>query len=432
MIYPTAAAQIANTPTDHSLRRRGRWWVAALLFSAMVFNYFDRQMLAVLKPSLSAELHWGEMDYANMVFWFQAAYATSYLMFGAIVDRVGGRIGLAVAFLIWSVAQMAHGVARTTGEFMMARALLGLGEGGGYPSGLATVTEWFDRQERAFAIGLFNAGVNVGAIITPLIVPIIVEAYGWRGAFITTGMASLVWLAVWLIFYRRPKVLAASTAHVAVDDDEPAVAVAWGKILRTREAWAFAVGKLMIDPVFWMFLFWLPDFLHKRHGLELKTFGIPLAIIYIMSDAGSILGGYASSQQIKRGKSVNFARKRTMFVCALLALPIIFAVNVSNLWLAVAIIGLAGAAHQGFSVNLFTLPSDLFPKRAMGRVIGMGGAMGAIGGMAMSQFAGAMLEGVGSYTPIFAVAGCTYLIALSIIHLLTPRLTPVDEALLAD
>lgn len=210
------------------------------------------------------------------------------------------------------------------------------------------------------------------------------------------------------------------------------VAVAWGKILRTPEAWAFAVGKLLIDPVFWMFLFWLPDFLHKNHGLELKTFGIPLAIIYIMSDIGSIAGGYASSAQIKRGASVNAARKRTMLVCALLALPVIFAVNVSNLWVAVGIIGLAGAAHQGFSVNLFTLPSDLFPKRAMGRVIGMGGAMGAIGGMAMSQYAGAVLSTVGNYTPIFAVAGCTYLVALGLIHLLTPRLTPVDEAALAD
>ncbi len=431
---PTDMTAALDAGTAPAARRRGRWWVAALLFSAMVFNYFDRQMLAVLKPSLSAELHWGEMDYANMVFWFQAAYASSYLMFGAIVDRVGGRIGLAVAFAIWSVAQIAHGVARTATEFMMARALLGLGEGGGYPSGLATVTEWFDKQERAFAIGLFNAGVNVGAIITPLVVPLIVEAYGWRGAFIATGMASLVWLAVWLIFYRRPKPIEAAPGAPAAPAivEEPIIAVAWGKILRTREAWAFAVGKLLIDPVFWMFLFWLPDFLHKRHGLELKTFGIPLAIIYIMSDIGSVLGGYASSAQIKRGRSVNSARKLTMLVCALLALPVIFAVNVSDLWLAVAIIGLAGGAHQAFSVNLFTLPSDLFPKRAMGRVIGMGGAMGAIGGMAMSQFAGAMLEGVGSYTPIFAVAGCTYLVALGLIHLLSPRLAPVDEAALAD
>jgi ACS family hexuronate transporter-like MFS transporter len=416
-------------PVTRAPRRGGRWWVAALLFSAMVFNFFDRQMLAVLKPSLSSELHWGEMDYANMVFWFQAAYATSYLSFGAVVDRVGGRIGLAIAFLIWSVAQIAHGVARTAGEFMMARTLLGLGEGGGYPAGLATITEWFDRQERAFAIGLFNAGVNVGAIVTPLVVPIIVEAYGWRGGFVATGLASLVWLAVWLIFYRRPKPAAPIPNAPA---EEPMVAVAWGRILRRREAWAFAVGKLLIDPVFWMFLFWLPDFLHKRHGLELKTFGIPLAIIYIMSDVGSILGGLASSAQIKRGRSVNAARKLTMLVCALLALPIVFAVNVSDLWLAVGIIGLAGAAHQAFSVNLFTLPSDLFPPRAMGRVIGMGGAMGAIGGMAMSQFAGTMLDRVGSYTPIFAVAGCTYLVALGLIHLLSPRLTPVDEAALAD
>lgn len=418
-------------PIDGLAGNRGRWWIAALLFSAMVFNYFDRQMLAVLKPSLSVELHWGEMTYANMVFWFQAAYATSYLMFGAVVDRVGARIGLAVAFLIWSVAQMAHGLARTAGEFMMARALLGLGEGGGYPAGLAAVTEWFQRQERAFAIGLFNAGVNVGAIVTPLVVPVIVGAYGWRAAFVITGIASLGWLAVWLAFYRRPAGAGAAAVSDADPAEGPTEPVAWPKILRTREAWAFAVGKLLIDPVFWMFLFWLPDFLHKRHGLELKTFGLPLAVIYLMSDGGSILGGWASSALIKRGISVNSARKLTMLTCALLALPVIFAVNVSNLWLAVGIIGLAGAAHQGFSVNLFTLPSDLFPKRAMGRVIGMGGAMGAIGGMAMSQYAGAVLENIGSYTPIFAVAGCTYLVALGLIHLLSPRLAPVEAAVLA-
>ncbi|MBY0306624.1 MAG: MFS transporter [Sphingomonas sp.] len=425
----TPSAETINPPARH----RGRWWVAALLFSAMAFNYFDRQMLAVLKPSLSTELKWSEMDYANMVFWFQAAYATSYLMFGAVVDRLGARIGLAVAFVIWSVAQMAHGVARTAGEFMMARALLGIGEGGGYPSGLAAIAAWFDKQERAFATGLFNAGVNVGAIVTPLIVPVVVGAYGWRAAFVATGLASMVWLAFWLIFYRRPNAGGSIVDKMPVDETpELSAPIAWRRILRMREAWAFAIGKMLIDPVFWMFLFWLPDFLHKRHGLELKTFGLPLAAIYIMSDAGSILGGWASSALIKRGVSVNRARKLTMLVCALLALPVIIAVNISNLWLAVAIIGLAGAAHQGFSVNLFTLPSDLFPKRAVGRVIGMGGAMGAIGGMAMSQYAGAMLATLGSYTPIFAVAGCAYLVALGIIQLLSPALAPVDEDRLLD
>ncbi len=420
-------------PIDAPARYRGRWWVAALLFSAMVFNFFDRQMLAVLKPGLAVELHWSEMSYANMVFWFQAAYALSYFLFGALVDRLGARIGLALAFLIWSVAQMAHGLARTAGDFMLARTLLGLGEGGSYPAGLAAISEWFQRQERAFAIGLFNAGVNVGAIVTPLVVPLIVGAYGWRGAFVATGMASLGWLVVWLISYRSPSSVRTIATVDAIDADRTessAAPVAWSKILRNRQAWAFAVGKLFIDPVFWMFLFWLPDFLHKRHGLDLKSFGLPLAAIYLMSDAGSILGGLASSTLIKRGFTVNRARKLTMLTCALLALPVVFAVNVSSLWLAVSIIGLAGAAHQAFSVNLFTLPSDLFPKGAVGRVIGMGGMMGAIGGMAMSQYAGAVLEHIGSYTPIFAVAGCTYLVALGLIHLLSPRLVPVAGAVM--
>jgi len=406
-----------------------RWVVAALLFSAMVFNYFDRQMLAVLKPTLSTQLHWKETQYADMVFWFQAAYAVSYLSFGRIVGRVGARWGMAASYLIWSIAQIGHGAARSVIDFILARAALGIGEGGAYPSGLTAIAEWFPKEERAFATGLFNAGVNVGAIVTPLIVPMVVLAFGWRAAFVMTGAASLVWLALWLVFYRPPErhggLEAAERAYIQADAADTGPALPWLKLLTLRETWAYAAAKFIIDPIWWMFLFWLPDFLAKRHGLDLTSFGPPLVAIYLMSDAGNLLGGWASSALIRRGVSVNWARKLTMLGCALLALPVAFAGEVSDLWLAVGIIGLATAAHQAFSVNLFTLPSDLFPRRSVGAVVGFGGALGAVGGMAMAEYAGWVLERVGSYTPIFIVAASAYLLALLVIHLLSPRLTPV-------
>ncbi len=409
-----------------------RWIVAALLFSAMIFNYFDRQMLAVLKPGLSKELGWNETQYADMVFWFQAAYAASYLLFGRVVDRIGARMGFALTFLIWSIAQVAHGAARSAVQFMMARALLGIGEGGAYPAGLTAVAQWFPRQERAFATGLFNAGVNIGAIVTPLVVPPVVILLGWRGAFVLTGLASLLWLLTWLLVYRSPErhraLGEAERAWIKQDPPDPSRPMPWLKMARTREAWAYAAGKFLIDPIWWMFLFWLPDFLAKRHGLDLKTFGPPLVVIYLMSDAGNVLGGWVSSALIKRGVSVNSARKLTMLGCALLALPVAFAARIDSLWLAVAVIGTATAAHQAFSVNLFTLPSDLFPRTTVGSVVGFGGALGAVGGMALAKYVGWILDRVGSYTPIFAVAACTYLVALGVIHLLTPRLKPVENS----
>ena len=420
-----------QTPDAAPAARIGgaRWIVAGLLFSAMVFNYFDRQMLAVLKPSLSAEMHWRETQYADMVFWFQAAYAVSYLGFGRIVGWIGARWGMAATYLIWSIAQIGHGAARGVIDFILARAALGIGEGGAYPSGLTAIAEWFPQKERAFATGLFNAGVNVGAIVTPLVVPMVVLALGWRAAFMLTGAVSLVWLVLWLAFYRAPArhkgLGVAERAHIQSDPADAEPAIPWLKLLTLRETWAYAAGKFIIDPIWWMFLFWLPDFLAKRYGLDLKSFGPPLVVIYLMSDAGNLVGGWASSALIRRGLSVNTARKATMLVCALLALPVAFAGEARQLWVAVGIIGLATAAHQAFSVNLFTLPSDLFPRRSIGSVVGIGGALGAVGGMAMAKYAGWVLERIGSYTPIFIVAASAYLLALLVIHLASPTLTPV-------
>ena len=416
----------AVQPEDRASRYR--WLVVTLLFSAMVINYVDRQTIGVLKPTLSKEFGWTETNYADIVFWFQASYAIAYLAFGKIIDRFGARWGFGVAFLIWQIAHIAHAGARSLTGFMIARAALGVGEGGGFPGGIKAVAEWFPKKERALATGIFNAGTNIGAIVTPLVVPAITLAYGWEMAFIVTGVAGLIWLPIWLLVYKRPrehpKVNAAELAHIEQDPPDPVEKVSWFKLLTVRETWAYALGKFLIDPIWWMFLFWLPDFLGKRYGLDLKTFGIPLVAIYLLSDVGSIGGGWLSSNLMKRGLSLNAARKTAMLICAVCAVPVGFAWFADNLWVAVGIIGLATAAHQGFSANLYTLPSDVFPRAAVGSVVGIGGMVGAIGGMAMAKYAGWVLDSIGTYTPIFVVAASAYLIALLVVHLLVPRYEP--------
>lgn len=424
-----------TTPTSPAEAARGaavgryRWVIVALLFTAMVINYVDRQTIGFLKGDLSQEFGWSETNYADLVFWFQASYAVSYLAFGRIVDRIGARWGFGLAFLIWQVAHIAHAGARSLSGFIAARMLLGIGEGGAFPGGLKAMAQWFPKKERAFATGLFNAGTNIGAIVTPLVIPAITLAWGWRAAFIVTGLAGLVWLPIWLLVYRTPRqhkaLKPSELAHIESDPPDPVETVPWTRLLRKRETWAYAVGKFLIDPVWWMFLFWLPDFLQKRHGLDLKTFGPPVVAIYLLSDVGSVAGGWLSSRLIRHGWTINRSRKTTMLVCALLALPVAFAAYADSLWLAVAIIGLATAAHQGFSANLYTLPGDVFPRSAVGSVVGIGGMIGAIGGMAMSKYAGWVLDRIGTYTPIFVVAASAYLLALLAIHLLTPRMEPV-------
>jgi ACS family hexuronate transporter-like MFS transporter len=408
---------------------RFRWLIVGLLFAAMVINYVDRQTIGLLKGDLTKAFGWSEGNYADLVFWFQASYAVAYLGFGRIVDRIGARWGFGLAFLIWQVAHIAHAGARSLSSFIAARLLLGVGEGGGFPGGLKAVAEWFPKKERAFATGLFNAGTNIGAIATPLVIPAITLAWGWRAAFVITGLAGLTWLPIWLLVYRRPReqkrLSAAELAHIESDQADLVEKVGWGRLLRTRETWAYALGKFLIDPIWWMFLFWLPDFLGKRHGLDLKSFGPPLVAIYLLSDVGSMAGGWLSSRMIQAGASINRARKTTMLICALAAVPVAFAADIDSLWLAVAVIGLATAAHQGFSANLYTLPGDVFPRSAVGSVVGIGGMIGAFGGMAMAKYAGWVLDRVGSYTPIFVVAAGAYLLALLVIHLLSPKLEPV-------
>jgi ACS family hexuronate transporter-like MFS transporter len=405
---------------------RFRWVICGLLVTAMVFNYIDRQTLGLLKTSLDHEFGWRERDFATMVTWFSAAYAVAYLVWGRIVDRLGAKIGFAVAFSVWTLGHIFHGLASTVGGFIAARAFLGVGEGGAFPAGAKAITEWFPKKERALATGIFNSGGNIGAIVTPLLVPAIVLWLDWRWAFIITGVMGFVWLPLWLALYRKPeshpRVSAGELAHITQDPADVIQKVGWLKLLTVRETWAYAIGKLCIDPIWWIYLYWLPDFLHKRHGLDLKSFGPPIVVIYLMSDFGSVAGGWLSSSLLRRGLSLNAARKIALLVCALLVTPIIFAARVDSLWGAVLIIGLATAAHQGFSVNLLTLPSDVFPRSAVGSVIGIGGFLGAVGAMAMSQYVGFVLEKFGSYTPIFLIAGSVYLIGLLAIQLLAPKM----------
>jgi len=407
---------------------RRRWVVVGLLFAATAVNYIDRQMIGVLKPTLKHELGWQESDFATIVFWFQVSYALGYLSFGRIVDAIGARLGYAVAIVIWTVGHMAHGFAGGVASFAAARFGLGLGESGNFPAGIRAVADWFPQRERAFAIGLFNAGANVGAIITPLLVPALVLWFGWRAAFFLTGIFGLAWLAAWWAFYRHPEsdphLTSAELAWIRQDPPETGEKIGWSALITQRETWAYALGKFLIDPVWWFFLFWLPGYLFERYNLDLKSFGLPLAAIYIISDLGSIAGGWLSSTLIKRGFTVNAARKIAMAICAALVLPIWFAQSIESVWGAVLVIGLATAAHQAFSANLYTLPSDLFPRAAVGSVVGIGGTVGALGGMGMALFTGYILDATHSYSLLFAICASAYIVALGVVHLLSPRLAP--------
>jgi len=420
-------------PVAGAVARAGRyrWGIVALLFTATVINYVDRQMIGVLKPTLSADLGWSETDFADVIFFFQLAYAIGYLGFGRIMDVIGARFGYAIAFVIWQIAHIAHGGAYSVTQFAMARFGLGLGESGNFPASIKAVTEWFPARERAFAIGVFNAGANVGAILTPLIVPLITVAYGWRAAFVITGAVSMLWLIPWLIMYRspsqHPKVTKEERAWIEQDPADPATSIPWKRLIRVRETWAYALGKFFIDPIWWFFLFWLPGYLGDRYDLDLLSFGPPLVAIYLLSDVGSVAGGWLSGRFINAGKSINYARKMTMFICACAVVPVFFAQSIDNLWLAVLVIGIATAAHQAFSANLYTLPSDLFPRAAVGSVVGIGGTVGAVGGMLMAKYAGYVLDSIGSYVPLFAVAGSAYFLALLCVHLLSPKLQRAQE-----
>jgi len=409
-----------------------RWTVCALLFVVTTINYVDRQVLGILAPTLQRELHWSESDYGDVVSWFSLVYAFGFLAAGRLLDRVGVRKGFAVAVVAWSIAAIGHAFARTTAGFSAARALLGLGESANFPGAIKTVAEWFPKRERALATGIFNAGTNTGAILTPLLVPWIALTWGWRWAFILTGSLGFLWLVAWLALYMgpeaHPRVSGAELAHIRSDSTETAEAGAhWIRLLGVRQTWAFAVGKLLADPIWWFYLYWLPKFLDAKYGIKLAQVALPLIVVYLVADVGSVGGGWLSSSLIKRGWTVNRARKTAMLAMAVLIVPTAFAPLAGSLWTAVLLVSVAAAAHQAWSANVYTLASDMFPRAAVGSVVGIGAFAGAMGGVLFQRVTGRILEANGNdYTPIFAVCGLAYVTAWCIIHLLAPRLEPAQ------
>jgi ACS family hexuronate transporter-like MFS transporter len=447
-MMPTHRAA-AFTSTLAARVGRFRWTICGLLFLAATINYIDRQVIGILKPTLQSTFGWSEIDYSDIVFAFQLAYAIGFVFAGQLMDRLGTRTGFALALIVWSLAAIGHAWATVFGPavrfvlaavgltysvsvagFIAARFALGLGESGSFPASLKAVAEWFPRRERALATGIFNAGTNVGALVTPIIVPIVTYRYGWPGAFIATGALGFAWLAVWWLLYDQPdrhrRVSAPELLYIRSDPADPPAKIPWLTLLPHRQTWAYALAKFMTDPIWWLYLFWIPDFFSRMYGLSLVQLGPPLVAIYLLADVGSVGGGWLSSSLIKRGWSVNQARKGAMLICALAVVPIVAAAKIHSVWGAVALIGLAAAAHQGWSANVFTLPSDMFPRQAVGSVVGLGGMAGAVGGMLIAKVTGYILQTTGSYLPVFIIAGTTYLVALALVHLLVPTLQPAD------
>jgi ACS family hexuronate transporter-like MFS transporter len=425
--------KLTMTATNEGTIERGyyRWTICALLFFATTINYIDRQILGILAPDLQRIIGWNAIEYGYIVTAFQAAYGFGLLVFGWFVDRFGTKTGYAVSIVGWSIAAIAHALARTPFGFGLARGGLGLSESGNFPAAIKAVAEWFPKKERALATGIFNSGANIGAVAAPAVVPWITVTYGWQAAFIATGAIGFIWLVFWLSMYERPerkkKLLRAELDYILSDPPEPpSEKVPWLRLLRHRQTWAFVIGKGMTDPIWWFYLYWLPLFLNKNYGLTLTNLGLPLIVIYTMTSVGSIGGGWLSSRFIERGMPVNRSRKLVMLICALCVVPVIMASQASNLWMAVVLIGLAAAAHQGWSANLFTTVSDMFPKKAVGSVVGLGGMAGSVGGMIFSTSAGYILEWTGSYLSLFLISGSAYLIALGLMELLVARAKPVE------
>ncbi len=446
-----------------------RWTIVALLFAATTVNYIDRTMLGLLKTDLSAEFGWNDADYGNIVTAFQAAYALGFLIMGRLIDRFGAKAGYAIAIVVWTIGHVMHGIPEvlapilspiahitapavsavnqlfggdallvTSGgliilSFMLARVVLGMGEAGHFPAVVRASSEWFPQKERSYAIGWVNSATTIGVILTAPALYFFMTLLGldWRTTFVVTGLFGVALLGLWWWYFSNPRdsgrVSEAELAWIEHDPPERVEQIGWLKLARTREAWAIAVAKFLTDPVWFMMLFWLPSYFDSQYGWDLKVFIWPMIIMYLLSDVGSIAGGWFSSKLIQSGRSVNFARKATMLVAGCFVVPLLLVSYLNNPWIAMILIGLALAGHQAFSSNLLSIPPDLFPKRAVGSAIGLGGFMGGIGGIIMAKSVGSVLEATGgNYTVIFAVCTTVYFIAVGAIHLLSPNLEPAN------
>ncbi|MCU1295215.1 MAG: Hexuronate transporter [Bryobacterales bacterium] len=409
-----------------------RWFVCALLFFATSINYLDRQVLGILAPSLQHDIGWSEQQYGYIISAFQIAYAIGLVAAGRMVDRLGTRIGYAVIMGVWSLASMAHALANSALGFGIARFILGLGESGNFPAAIKTTAEWFPQSERSLATGIFNSGANLGAILAPALIPIITLRYGWRAAFLSTGVFGIAWMIWWLARFRVPgenkRLGAAEYEYIHRDLPPPTARIPWKRLLSYRQTWAFSIAKFLTDPIWWFYLYWLPKFFDSRFHLGLSHLGIPLIIIYNFSAVGSIGGGWLPAFFHRRGFGIVKARYAAMFIAACLVLPIFFVGQLSSQWAAIVILGVATAAHQGWSANLYTTVSDMFPKEAVGVVIGLGGMAGSVGGVLFSLSVGYLLELTHNYTILFAISASVYLVAFLLLRLLVPKLSRIDLA----
>jgi ACS family hexuronate transporter-like MFS transporter len=407
-----------------------RWRILALLFFATTINYIDRQVIGILAPYISEELGWSEVDYGYIVTAFQMAYAIGLVTMGRMLDRIGTRIGYSLSIMIWSLAGMAHALARSVFGFGLARFMLGIGEAANFPAAVKTVAEWFPKKERAYATGWFNAGSTAGAITAPLIVPLFALHLGWKWAFIITGALGFIWLLFWWLYYHRPEVHPGLSreeyGHIRQDGEDTTASTPWIRLLPLKSTIGLAMTRFISDWVWWFFLFWLPKFLNDAYGITLSKIGLPLIIIYVLSSAGGIAGGWLSSRMIRSGKSIDAARKTVILVCGICALPVMLAPVSGGLWIAVALIALAASAHQAWAANMFSIISDVFPRNAVGSVTGLIGTAGAIGGALAATFVGYVREWTGSYLMVFIIAGSVYLLNWLIIKLFIPRIVSID------
>jgi ACS family hexuronate transporter-like MFS transporter len=399
-----------------------RWRIVVLLFFATTINYIDRQVLGILAPQLQQQFGWSEADYGFIIMAFQAAYAIGLISMGTLLDKIGTRLGFIISIILWSLAGMAHAAARSVLSFSMARFALGIGESANFPAAIKTVAEWFPKKERALATGIFNSGPNVGAILTPLLIPIIALKWNWQAAFLITGGLGFIWLLFWIPYYRKPesenRLSETERSYILRDGQEPVTEkLPWKSIITYRQTWGICLARFLTDPIWWFFLYWLPKFLNTNY-INLTNIGLPLIVIYVVSIGGSIFGGWLSSYMITSGKNPVAARKQTIFFMSLLVVPIFFASLTSNLWVAVTLISLAAFAHQGYAANIFTIVSDIFPKSAVASVVGLSGFAGAVGGVIFSASVGLILEYTGNYYIIFGIASVAYFLCWLSLRLL--------------
>jgi MFS transporter, ACS family, hexuronate transporter len=423
-----------------------RWTICGLIFFATTINYLDRAVISLLKSTLTEEFSWSETDYSNIVIAFQVCYAIGLLFAGRLIDKLGTKIGYTLATALWSVAAVAHALVTGTTGFLVARGALGITEAGNFPAAIKTVAEWFPQRERAFATGIFNSGANIGAVLAPITVPFIATAWGWQWAFIITGSIGFIWLIFWFVLYEVPqrhkKLSAAEFQYIHSDADgvliqqEEGPKLSWAQLLSYKQTWAFAIGKFLTDPVWWFYLFWLPDFLEKEYGLTKTAIALPVALAYTMAAVGSIVGGWLPLVFIKKGWSVFRSRRTAMLIYACCVLPVVSAqyVGGTSMWLALLIIGLAMSAHQAWSANIYTTVSDMFPKNATATVTGIGGMCGALGGMLIAKLAGKLFdhykltaEPKTGYLIMFLICSVAYLVAWIIMQLLAPKMKKVGE-----